>query len=107
MVGMHLCGQLSPHAIHIYSKLRHKIDSLILAPCCLHKIYDANLKLEAKLAGRNPFDDKVKQLAQTLGKVSGVIDVNIHYDESFRSNTFRSDEGGSGCKNALIVGTRY
>jgi hypothetical protein len=36
VVGMHLCGPLSPRAVELFGELT-AIDALILAPCCLDK----------------------------------------------------------------------
>ena len=102
-VGMHLCGALSPRAISLFAA-ESALDSLLLAPCCLDKRFDAALKATARQLGRDAFECKVDQLREALEALPRV-EVRVARDASFRTNRSAA-EGGDGCKNAMIVGQR-
>mmetsp|Transcript_29785 Transcript_29785/g.45152 ORF Transcript_29785/g.45152 Transcript_29785/m.45152 type:complete len:240 (-) Transcript_29785:11-730(-) len=128
MVGMHLCGNLSPRAVDLY-ELVPEIRHLILVPCCLHKVHDFELKQQAKAAGIDPYRAKVDQLYQMTCHVVGeepttttrkesnnnnnnddddddtTALVNVRWDQNFRTNR-SSAEGSKAAKNALIVATK-
>jgi len=113
MVGMHLCGDLSPRAVELFDQLLEDVHHLILAPCCLHKVHDSKLKQKAKADGIDPYRAKVDQLYQMTCHVVGeeLHESNVSnlmslcWDESFRTNR-SSVEGSKAAKNALIVATK-
>lgn len=113
MVGMHLCGDLSPRAVELFGQLMEDVHHLILAPCCLHKIHDSALKQKAKADGIDPYQAKVEALCQMTCQVVGEeLNENnanglmsLCWDETFRTNR-SSVEGSKTVKNAIIVATK-
>ena len=106
LVGMHLCGPLSPRAIDIFGQTA-SFGSLVLVPCCLDPRTDLALKLKARQEKVDPYDLKVLQLRELLETAAAGIEVRVSRDTSMRtSGGGESSEASAGCKNALIVGRR-
>ena len=97
VIGMHLCGLLSPRAIELFG-CQPELDGLCLVPCCLDKRSDGMLKAEAKRRGIDPYDAKVEELTTLLeAHAPGRVRV-------VRDATMRSGSGGvDGTKNVMIV----
>ena len=118
-VGVHLCGHLSPRAIHLFGS-NPTLDTLLLVPCCLHKRDDVFLKAEAKRLGQDPHELKTMQLCRQLETICGPAGgVSVVRDASMRTNKGHeaSDErrrpvgkkGGNAfddARNTLIIGHR-
>lgn len=102
-VGMHLCGALSPRAIHLFGAVP-ALDICIVAPCCLDRRFDGQLKMQAKQLQVDPYCLKVAQIAQLLQLQADQVD--IHHDSSLRTNAGRESEGSASVKSALVVGRR-
>ena len=103
LVGVHLCGQLSPRAVELFAAAP-ALDALLLVPCCLDKRFDATLKAEARAARRDPYDAKVEQLAALM---AGVCDaVSCVRDAEMRTAAGTASEGAAAAKNAVLIGRR-
>ena len=61
LVGVHLCGPLSPRATELFGALP-QLEALLLVPCCLDKRTDGFLKAVAKERGVDPYELKVEEL---------------------------------------------
>jgi hypothetical protein len=61
------------------------------------------LKLDARARGLDPFSCKVEQLRVAM--LAHAASVTLVIDRTFRTNT-KAEEGGVGCKNAILVGRR-
>jgi hypothetical protein len=103
-VGIHLCGKLSPRAVELFCA-SPLLSTLLLVPCCLHKIADAELKLRAKALAIEPYEAKVEEL---VGLLEGACDgVRVVRDGEMRTQGGgAASEGSVGAKNALILGTK-
>lgn len=105
LVGVHLCGPLSPAAVALFGAIA-RFDLLVLVPCCLDKRTDGVIKAQAKLMGVDPFELKVKQLHGAL-RESGAWRVTEVRDEAMRTKSGgAASEGAASTKNVILVGSR-
>eukprot|EP00316_Scyphosphaera_apsteinii_P013077 CAMPEP_0119346352 /NCGR_PEP_ID=MMETSP1333-20130426/107959_1 /TAXON_ID=418940 /ORGANISM="Scyphosphaera apsteinii, Strain RCC1455" /LENGTH=213 /DNA_ID=CAMNT_0007358851 /DNA_START=176 /DNA_END=814 /DNA_ORIENTATION=- len=133
MVGIHLCGALSPRAVSLFGQLSHLLEVLVLVPCCLNRRADASLKRYAKDMGIDPYvlvpcclnrraDASLKRYAKDMGidpyeaKVQQLrelflslnlptLRVRILRDDAMRSRRGAEASRGNGAiKNAVIIG---
>ena len=103
LVGVHLCGQLSPRAVELFAAAP-ALDALLLVPCCLDKRFDATLKVEAR-AARDPYDAKVEQLAALMAE--GVCDAaTACATPRCAQPQGTASEGAAAAKNAVLIGRR-
>ena len=121
MLGVHLCGALSPRAIELFAACK-ELDAIVLVPCCLDPWADGELKASARAAGRDPYEAKVEQLVGLLRRVddtssddvestvepaSARVDVGVLRDMAMRTNKGGArSEGATTCKNAVISALR-
>ena len=124
VLGVHLCGPLSPRAIELFETCR-ELDAIILVPCYLDPRTDGELKASARAAGLDPYEAKVDQLVQILrgtadsddasdSSVASIVrsdgaqlDVKVVRDMAMRTNKGgATSEGAKYCKNAVITGVR-
>ena len=103
LVGVHLCGQLSPRAVELFAAAP-ALDALLLVPCCLDKRFDATLKAEARAARRDPYDAKVEQLAALMAEVCDAV--SCVRDAEMRTASGTASEGAAAAKNAVLIGRR-
>lgn len=123
VLGVHLCGPLSPRAIELFATCK-ELDAIILVPCCLDPWTDGELKASARAAGLDPYEAKIEQLVEMLRRVddgdtssddventaepgSARVDVSVLRDMAMRTNKGGArSEGATTCKNAVISGLR-
>eukprot|EP00966_Prymnesium_polylepis_P056634 1310282-Prymnesium_polylepis.1 len=104
LVGVHLCGPLSPAAAALYGALP-QFALLLLVPCCLDRRTDGVIKERARQLAVEPFELKVEELRAAM-VAHGAWRVAVLRDEAMRSQGGASSEGGAATKNAIIVGSR-
>jgi len=106
MVGIHLCGALSPRAVSLFGQLSHLLEVLVLVPCCLNRRADASLKRYAKDMGIDPYEAKVQQLRELFLSLNlPTLRVRILRDDAMRSRRGAEASRGNGAiKNAVIIG---
>lgn len=80
-------------------KLVHPPPPLPQPPCS----FDMALKLDARARGLDPFSCKVEELRLAMSVHAASVTLII--DQAFRTNT-KAEEGGAGCKNAILVARR-
>ena len=103
VVGVHLCGPLSPRAIDLFEAFP-AVEALLLVPCCLDRRTDGLLKARAKQLGIEPYEAKVQELAARLREVGGMSEVRTLRDDAMLTGGGGAPDGRA--KNAILIGRR-